>query len=301
MDISECCADNGASGCKTTVACAPGYQMCPPGAFGDHGPQFHVRDASCTINDPNGPIYDPVYGVYHLHYQNHVGLDGGRTWGHAVSKDLSQWAHLPISIWNDQPYDSTTIASGSGTVVNGKIIQVYPGICNKTVTLCIAVPADPSDPLQTNWSKTWVKNPISGVRPGWGSAGDPSTAWKTSFGEWRLNTQGACVGSMDFKTWYPIGTTPGFPHGEDPSFFPLPKTTPGATVTPSDPKPTHVHKISHGGDHIIMAYARWHVHRGSRKNCGELHRHTRYYSWAERDKDRQGFLFRKQGLLRPSK
>ena len=102
--------------------------MCPPGAFGDHGPQFHVRDASCTINDPNGPIYDPVYGVYHLHYQNHVGLHGGRTWGHAVSKDLGQWAHLPISIWNDQPYDSTTIASGSGTVVNGKIIQVYPGI-----------------------------------------------------------------------------------------------------------------------------------------------------------------------------
>ena len=146
MDVSECCANNGASGCKTTVACAPGHQMCPPGRFGDHGPQFHVRDASCTINDPNGPIYDPVHGVYHLHYQNHVGLHGGRTWGHAVSKDLAHWAHLPISIWNDQPYDSNTIASGSGTVVNGKIIQVYPGICNKTqqgcpnsANLCIAV------------------------------------------------------------------------------------------------------------------------------------------------------------------
>lgn len=52
MDVSQCCADNGADGCKTTVPCAPGHQMCPPGPFGDHGstrhaPQFHVRDESC--------------------------------------------------------------------------------------------------------------------------------------------------------------------------------------------------------------------------------------------------------------
>ena len=46
-----------------------------------------------------GPVYDPVHGVYHLHYQNHVGLHGGRTYGHAVSKDLTHWAHMPISIW----------------------------------------------------------------------------------------------------------------------------------------------------------------------------------------------------------
>ena len=231
MDISECCADNGASGCKTTVACAPGHQCAPQG-------RLVTKDRNCTINDPNGPIYDPVHGVYHLHYQNHVGLHGGRTWGHAVSKDLSHWAHLPISIWNDQPYDSTTIASGSGTMVNGKIIQVYPGICNTTVTLCIAVPADPSDPLQTNWSKTWVKNPIPGGmgfcrgRPALGSGVairkvHVLVAWTS-----RLGT--------------PLGLRQAFPMAD----IPLPKTSPGATVTPSDPKPTHVHKISHRGDHM---------------------------------------------------
>jgi len=54
-------------------------------------------------------------------------------------------------------------------------------------------------------------------------------------------------GSMDFKTWYRLGVTPGFARGECPSFFPLPKTTPGAKVSASDPQPTHVHKSSQEG------------------------------------------------------
>jgi sucrose-6-phosphate hydrolase SacC (GH32 family) len=136
-------------------------------------PQFHVKDASCGENDPNGPSFDPVHGVYHLHYQNHVGLHGGRTYGHAVSKDLTHWAHMPISIWNDQYYDSTAIYTGSATIVDGKVVQVYPGLCKTGVdgcpggtNLCIAKPADTMDQLQTNWTKTaWFKgtnasNPI---------------------------------------------------------------------------------------------------------------------------------------------
>merc|ERR1719277_2199456 len=255
MDVSQCCADNGASDCKATVPCAPGHQMCPPGDFGDHGSarhaaQFHIRDASCTLNDPNGPIYDPVHGAYHLHFQNHVGLHGGRTYGHAVSRDFAHWAHMPVSIWNDQVYDGNAIYTGSGTVVDGKVVQVYPGLCDTKkagcpggTNLCIAVPADPSDPLQTNWTKTFAKNPIV---PATGR--DPSTAWKTSSGEWRLTTfDTQTFGSMDFKTWYRLGKTPGFARGECPSFFPLPKTTPGAKVSASDPQPTHVHKASQRG------------------------------------------------------
>jgi len=162
---------------------------------------------------------------------------------------------MPVSIWNDQVYDSSAIYTGSGTVVDGKVVQVYPGLCNTKdkgcpggTNLCIAVPADPSDPLQTNWSKTWTQNPIV---PNTGR--DPSTAWKTSSGEWRITTfDTQTFGSMDFKTWYRLGTTPGFAHGECPSFFPLPKTTPGARVSDSDPKPTHVHKASHGGDWMCV-------------------------------------------------
>jgi sucrose-6-phosphate hydrolase SacC (GH32 family) len=162
---------------------------------------------------------------------------------------------MPVSIWNDQVYDNSAIYTGSGTVVDGKVVQVYPGLCNTKeagcpggTNLCIAVPADPSDPLQTNWTKTWAQNPIV---PNTGR--DPSTAWKTSSGEWRLTTFDTMTfGSMDFKTWYRIGKTPGFAGGECPSFFPLPKTTPGAKVSASDPTPTHVHKASHGGDWMCV-------------------------------------------------
>ena len=100
-------------------------QVCPPGPFGKNTPQFHVKDASCGENDPNGPSYDPVHGVYHLHYQNHVGLHGGRTYGHAVSKDMTKWAHMPDSIWNDHSYDASAIYTGSATIVNGTVIQVW--------------------------------------------------------------------------------------------------------------------------------------------------------------------------------
>ena len=108
-DVSQCVAEGG----KTTP-CRPGHQTCPPVSLNQYvtAPQFHVKDASCGENDPNGPSYDPVHGVYHLHYQNHVGLHGGRTYGHAVSKDLTHWAHMPVSIWNDQFYDSTAIYTG---------------------------------------------------------------------------------------------------------------------------------------------------------------------------------------------
>jgi len=249
-DVSICTKPDG-----STAPCQPGNQECSQFGFDATSPQFHVRDNSCGENDPNGPVYDPVHGVYHLHYQNHVGLHGGRTYGHAVSRDFVHWAHMPISIWNDQPYDSRAIYTGSASVVDGKVIQVYPGLCDTSAAdcpggtnMCIAVPADPSDPLQTNWTKTksatGVDNPVV---PDIGR--DPSTAWQTPDGEWRLTTFDTMVfGSMDFKSWYRIGKHPGFEHGECPSFFPLPRNTPGAGPAPAGAEtPTHVHKSSHGG------------------------------------------------------
>jgi len=247
-DVANCLKPDG-----TTAPCGPGNQMCPPGPFGSSAPQFHVRDQSCGENDPNGPVYDPVHGVYHLHYQNHVGCRGGRTYGHAVSRDLTHWAHMPVSIWNDRSYDEHAIYTGSATVVDGKVVQVYPGLCYAKFSdycpggtnLAIAVPADPLDPLQTNWTKdVYTVNPIVN-----NTGRDPSTAWQTPAGEWRLTTFDTMImGSMDFKTWYRIGKQPGFPVGECPSFFPLPRNTPGAGPAPAGVKvPTHVHKASHGG------------------------------------------------------
>ena len=100
-------------------------------------------------------------------------------------------------------------------------------------------------PPQTNWTKdVFTVNPIVN-----NTGRDPSTAWKTPAGEWRLTTFDTMImGSMDFRMWYRIGKQPGFPEGECPSFFPLPRTTPGAGPAPAGAvAPTHVHKASHGG------------------------------------------------------
>ena len=136
-------------------------------------------------------------------------------------------------------------------------MQVYPGLCKTGVNgcpggtnLCIAKPADTMDQLQTNWTKdaarTGAVNPIVNA-----TGRDPTTAWQVeATGEWRLSTFDTTIyGSMDFNSWYTIGPQPGFPHGECPSFFEMPRDTPGAGPAPvGTPAYTHVHKASHGGD-----------------------------------------------------
>merc|ERR1711998_711779 len=74
---------------------------------------------------------------------------------------------------------------------------------------------------------------------------DPSSAWQNlETGEWRLTTSpGVIIGSMDFKHFYEIGIQPGFAPTDDPSFFPLPRITPGSGAAPIGAStPTHVYK-----------------------------------------------------------
>jgi len=62
-------------------------------------PIYHFRPPALWMNDPNGTIYHN--GYYHLFYQhNPYGDDWGHMhWGHARSKDLVYWEHLPIALW----------------------------------------------------------------------------------------------------------------------------------------------------------------------------------------------------------
>jgi fructan beta-fructosidase len=64
-------------------------------------PQFHFSPEKGWMNDPNGLLY--VDGEYHLFYQHFPDSTvwGPMHWGHAVSKDLVTWEHLPIALTPD--------------------------------------------------------------------------------------------------------------------------------------------------------------------------------------------------------
>jgi fructan beta-fructosidase len=61
-------------------------------------PVYHFTPEKNWTNDPNGPIY--LDGVYQLYNQQNPFENkwGHMSWGHARSKDLLRWEHLPVAI-----------------------------------------------------------------------------------------------------------------------------------------------------------------------------------------------------------
>lgn len=90
-------------------------------------PRYHLAARAGWMNDPNGLVW--FDGWYHAFYQHHPYSNqwGPMHWGHARSKDLVHWEHLPVAIAPEGPEDRDGCFSGSA-VVNGDILAlIYTG------------------------------------------------------------------------------------------------------------------------------------------------------------------------------
>ncbi|OEL31548.1 Beta-fructofuranosidase 1 [Dichanthelium oligosanthes] len=154
---------------------------------------FHFQPPK---NWMNGPLYH--MGWYHLFYQWNPdsAVWGNITWGHAVSRDLVHWLHLPLAMVPDHWYDANGVWSGSATKLpDGRIVMLYTGSTAESVQVQnLAEPADPSDPLLREWVKSDA-NPVLVPPPGIGLKDfrDPTTAWRVpNDTAWRV-----AIGSKD--------------------------------------------------------------------------------------------------------
>ena len=94
-------------------------------------PAFHLTPRVGWMNDPNGFCF--YRGRYHLFYQYHPYSTqwGPMHWGHAVSRDLLHWEHLPAALAPDQRYDRDGCFSGSAlTLGDGRHLLMYTGTRN---------------------------------------------------------------------------------------------------------------------------------------------------------------------------
>ena len=116
-------------------------------------PRYHFLAPANWMNDPNGPIY--WKGDYHMFYQyNPNGAYwGDMHWGHATSRDMIHWKHLPVALApTPGGPDKDGCFSGSAIDHAGVPTLFYTGVWPEVQ--CVATSED-----MMQWTK-YSRNPV---------------------------------------------------------------------------------------------------------------------------------------------
>ncbi|MDR1970634.1 MAG: glycoside hydrolase family 32 protein [Treponema sp.] len=172
-------------------------------------PVYHFTARQGWMNDPNGLIQ--FRGTYHAFYQHYPYAPkwGPMHWGHAVSRDLVHWEHLPIALYPDQDYEKGCF-TGSAVDNNGELTLVYTAHHDERSpreTQCLAFSRDGI------YFTKYEKNPvIKGPPPGYGEEfRDPKVFrrgedWYIVVGCTRENRGGVLLyTSPDLRRWDLVG------------------------------------------------------------------------------------------------
>lgn len=177
-----------------------------PQSSESYRPRIHFSPSTGWMSDPNGLVYHD--GEYHLCYQHiPVGSSNGTHWGHAVSRDLLRWEHLPVALAPDSlgfifsgcsVFDQQN-TSGLGTKENPPLIALFtyhdPIIernGGNAESQAIAYSLDKG----RTWTK-YAKNPVL-RNPGIKDFRDPKVIWDTQTGQWLMAL--ACGENIQFYT-----------------------------------------------------------------------------------------------------
>ena len=187
-------------------------------------PQYHFTPDHNWTNDPNGLVY--LDGTYHLFYQyNPFGNQWGHmSWGHAVSKDLVHWTHLPVAIPEQKDY---MIFSGSAVVDEKNTSGFRKGDGPPPLVAIFTAHREGKNQSQylaysldkgVTWS-IYDKNPVLDLNKR--DFRDPKVTWYTPGGYWLMTVsqpiekQISFYRSPDLKSWThlsdfgPAGDTTG--------------------------------------------------------------------------------------------
>lgn len=205
-----------------------------------HRPQFHFSPEKMWMNDPNGMVfYDDEYHLFYQYYPDST-VWGPMHWGHAISKDLVHWEHLPIALYPDSLgyiFSGSAVVdwnntSGLGTEENPPLVAIFTyhdaeGAKegrNNYQTQGIAYSLDKG----RTWEK-YADNPVLD-NPGIKDFRDPKVAWHAATEKWvmilAVLDHVELYGSPDLKSWEKLsefGEGTGAHGGvwECPDLFPL--------------------------------------------------------------------------------